>query len=116
MDKERIAELREEIARNKATGYHDEGIGIFDSPTMDAALDALEAAQAELATAQARIREMDTGVVVPAAEWAALNAIGYDETPCRHDHHGYCQEHSWFSTDPCPTGILQRLRATKETL
>jgi hypothetical protein len=23
--------------------------------------------------------------------------------PCSFDHHGYCQEHNWFETDPpCP--------------
>ena len=53
----------------------------------------------------------DGMVEVPAEEWAAMSAIGYDPEPCRHDHHGYCQEHGWFSKDPCPTGIMQRLRA-----
>jgi hypothetical protein len=24
-----------------------------------------------------------------------------DEEPCRYDHHGFCQEHNWFSTDEC---------------
>jgi len=23
-----------------------------------------------------------------------------DDTPCRLDHHGYCQQHSWLYTDP----------------
>lgn len=53
-------------------------------------------------------------VVVPALEWAAMSAIGYDPEPCRHDHHGYCQEHGWFSLEPCPTGIMQRIRAARE--
>jgi hypothetical protein len=47
MDKERVAELREEIAQNKAAGYHDEGIGAFGSLAMESVLDALEAAQTE---------------------------------------------------------------------
>lgn len=72
MDKERIAELREEIARNKATGYHDEGIGTFDSPTMDAALDAIEAAQAELATAREALLESLEAHQVTQAEGGAL--------------------------------------------
>ena len=75
MDKERIAELREEIARNKATGYHDEGIGIFDSPTMDAALDALEAAQAELATAREVIEESMEARRTSEADGGALNQL-----------------------------------------
>jgi hypothetical protein len=26
-----------------------------------------------------------------------------DPDPCWHDHHGYCQAHGWFATDPvCP--------------
>lgn len=23
-----------------------------------------------------------------------------EDQPCRYDHHGYCQEHGWFETDP----------------
>lgn len=30
----------------------------------------------------------------------------YDATPCRLDHHGYCQEHVYFST-PCPHRLAQ---------
>ena len=26
----------------------------------------------------------------------------FDDDPCFHDHHGYCQAHGWFCTDPCP--------------
>lgn len=25
-----------------------------------------------------------------------------DDEPCRLDHHGYCQNHSWMSSDLCP--------------
>ena len=33
------------------------------------------------------------------------------EEPCSHfDHHGYCQTHGWFETDPpCPHGRAIRL-------
>lgn len=72
MTPERIAELREEIARNKATGYHDEGIGTFDSLTMEAALDALEEAQAELATAKDAYVELAAGIRITEAEGGPL--------------------------------------------
>lgn len=75
MEKERIAELREEIARNKATGYHDEGIGTFDSPTMDAALDTIEATQAELATAREALLESLEARRTSEAEGGALNQL-----------------------------------------
>lgn len=75
MDQERIAELREEIARNKVTGYHDEGIGTFDSPTMEAAIDALEATQAELATAREVIEESMEARRTSEAEGGALNQL-----------------------------------------
>lgn len=27
----------------------------------------------------------------------------HEDGDCRFDHHGYCQEHGWFATDPkCP--------------
>lgn len=30
------------------------------------------------------------------------------DEPCRHDHHGYCQEHSWFrSNGTCPHKVAQ---------
>lgn len=25
-----------------------------------------------------------------------------EDTPCRFDHHGYCQEHGWLDEGPCP--------------
>ena len=36
-------------------------------------------------------------------EWLELN-----DTPCRFDHHGYCQEHFLQEDDEC---IVQRTRA-----
>ncbi|MER7487936.1 hypothetical protein ABTY20_18915 [Streptomyces sp. NPDC126497] len=33
-----------------------------------------------------------------------------DPDPCTFDHHGYCQAHGWFETDPaCPHGRAKRL-------
>lgn len=33
-----------------------------------------------------------------------------DPDPCSFDHHGYCQTHGWFDTDPaCPHGRAKRL-------
>lgn len=33
-----------------------------------------------------------------------------DPDPCYFDHHGYCQAHGWFATDPaCPHGRAQKL-------
>jgi hypothetical protein len=33
-----------------------------------------------------------------------------DPDPCWFDHHGYCQAHGWFDTDPaCPHGRARRL-------
>jgi NTP pyrophosphatase (non-canonical NTP hydrolase) len=38
-----------------------------------------------------------------------------DPDPCEFDHHGYCQAHSWFTTDsPCPDGRAARLLADTE--
>lgn len=34
----------------------------------------------------------------------------HDPGPCLLDHHGYCQEHNWFETDPpCPDARAQAL-------
>lgn len=40
-----------------------------------------------------------------------------DPDPCHFDHHGYCQAHGWFATDPaCPHGRAQNLfPETKES-
>ncbi|MDT0302923.1 DUF433 domain-containing protein [Streptomonospora wellingtoniae] len=44
------------------------------------------------------------------AELRALVRDLADPDPCWHDHHGYCQAHGWFETDPpCPHGRAQRL-------
>lgn len=33
-----------------------------------------------------------------------------DPDPCHFDHHGYCQAHGWFATDPgCPHGRAKAL-------
>jgi len=55
----------------------------------------------------------DGEVAVDAEEWAAMCDLGFDPGPCRLDHHGFCQEHNWFSEKPCPTAILQRLYALR---
>lgn len=35
-----------------------------------------------------------------------------DPDPCWYDHHGYCQAHGWFATDPsCPHARAKALRA-----
>jgi hypothetical protein len=37
------------------------------------------------------------------AELLELLADFVDPDPCSYDHHGYCQAHWWFETDPaCP--------------
>jgi len=40
-----------------------------------------------------------------------------DPDPCHFDHHGYCQAHGWFATEPaCPHGRAQTLfPKTKES-
>lgn len=53
-------------------------------------------------------------VVVGREEWDAMCALGFDPEPCRLDHHGYCQEHNWFSKEPCPTKTLQRLYSARK--
>jgi len=30
-------------------------------------------------------------------------------TPCRLDHHGYCQEHDWFEAEECPEARALRV-------
>jgi hypothetical protein len=43
--------------------------------------------------------------VTAAAYRAAADLIAdlTDPDPCWYDHHGYCQAHGWFATDPaCP--------------
>ena len=55
----------------------------------------------------------DGEVAVDAEEWAAMCDLGFDPVPCCLDHHGFCQEHNWFSEKPCPTAILQRLYALR---
>lgn len=43
-----------------------------------------------------------------------VGALHYD-TPCRVDHHGYCQEHSYLEEGPCPDGEARKLlETTKE--
>ncbi|WP_406145640.1 hypothetical protein [Streptomyces anulatus] len=40
----------------------------------------------------------------------ALVADFIDPDPCHFDHHGYCQAHGWFATDPgCPHGRAKAL-------
>ncbi|MFI2663382.1 hypothetical protein [Micromonospora carbonacea] len=35
-----------------------------------------------------------------------------DPDPCSFDHHGYCQAHAWFETDPpCPHERAKKLLA-----
>lgn len=55
----------------------------------------------------------DGEVAVDAAEWEAMCSLGFNPEPCRFDHHGYCQEHNWFSEKPCPTAILQKMYALR---
>lgn len=32
----------------------------------------------------------------------------YQDSLCTFDHHGYCQEHDWFETEPgCPHGRIR---------
>jgi hypothetical protein len=35
-----------------------------------------------------------------------------NEGECRFDHHGYCQEHGWMSTDECFVAVAKRLLDT----
>lgn len=44
----------------------------------------------------------------------ALVADFVDSDPCRYDHHGYCQAHGWFETDPpCPHKRAKELLGAK---
>lgn len=37
------------------------------------------------------------------AEKIVYDFVEGETYPCWYDHHGYCQEHGWFDTDPiCP--------------
>ena len=52
-------------------------------------------------------------VPIPAVE-ELVSVLGdiVDETPCRFDHHGGCQEHGYLSLEngeECPQGRAQRL-------
>jgi len=39
-----------------------------------------------------------------------------EEGPCQPDHHGYCQEHYWFETEPvCPHARAKHLLADTTT-
>lgn len=46
---------------------------------------------------------------------AAVNALDevFGDDPCIHDHHGYCQQHSWLLTGECPTTLVKRIREGK---
>lgn len=47
----------------------------------------------------ARVRELEE----ENQKLRALVADLADDGTCWYDHHGYCQEHGWFATDPkCP--------------
>lgn len=38
------------------------------------------------------------------------NMINVDDDPCEFDHHGYCQAHNWFYTEPkCPDARAKEL-------
>lgn len=55
-----------------------------------------------------------TNITKPDAEriavLEALVADLVDPDPCYFDHHGYCQAHAWFATDPaCPHGRAKQL-------
>lgn len=45
---------------------------------------------------------MMTGIPQKSAYLYGLLDLLAEDTPCRLDHHGYCQEHYWFSEEPCP--------------
>lgn len=45
----------------------------------------------------------------------ALIADFIDPDDCWHDHHGYCQAHGWFATDPsCPHARAKALLAQQK--
>lgn len=50
-----------------------------------------------------------------AQEWQARKLARElaDPAPCRLDHHGCCQEHSWMSSDPCPHGKAWQFRQVR---
>lgn len=41
----------------------------------------------------------------------ALNLLyeRHEGTPCRFDHHGYCQEHGWLAPGECDQPRMERL-------
>ena len=46
---------------------------------------------------------LDTPADARVAEWRGLVEDFLDPDPCSYDHHGYCQAHGWFETEPpCP--------------
>lgn len=50
------------------------------------------------------------------AELRALVADLADPDPCHLDHHGYCQAHGWFTTDPaCPAARARAITTTPRT-
>ncbi|MGA3562589.1 hypothetical protein [Melissospora conviva] len=49
--------------------------------------------------------------VLPADVIALIEDFTGDE-PCQLDHHGYCQQHYWFETEPaCPHARAKQLLA-----
>lgn len=55
---------------------------------------------------QAAIRGMEQQIIADGRRIAELEALVgdfVDPDPCQYDHHGYCQAHGWFETEPaCP--------------
>lgn len=57
------------------------------------------------------------GVLNRLAETSALLAELTDPDPCRFDHHGYCQAHGYFETEPkCPHARAKDLLLSREKL
>lgn len=61
----------------------------------------------------ATIQETRGALAVRRLEADRLRALVldlYQANPCGYDHHGYCQEHGWFETEPaCPHSRVRAL-------
>ena len=87
-----MADLDEAVARLRELAP--------DAPPV--AYDAIDTILTALDQYEARVREL-LGLV------DALR----DDDECWYDHHGYCQAHGWFETDPpCPDRRARELLAT----
>lgn len=99
-DRERLIAERDEARQDRDEWKALHGSAVYE---MQARLDRQERAHADLRrTHDQACAERDT--------YRDLAKDLYDDGECWFDHHGYCQEHGWFETEPaCPHGRARAL-------